>query len=101
MQIFCSQNLQNILGLLEDELRFVVITSSADVIDTNAKSELIPEHELSSGEKLVVTVKKSEHPKCVRCWHHRADVGKNSDHPELCMRCVSNVEGSGEIRMYA
>ena len=101
VQIFCSQDLQKTLGLLEDELRFVVITSSANVTDLNSSPASIAEHELSSGDKLMVSVKKSEHPKCVRCWHHRADVGANNNHPELCMRCVSNVEGSGEIRMYA
>ena len=43
----------------------------------------------------------SEHEKCVRCWHHREDVGMNQEHPELCKRCVSNVTGDGEIRHYA
>jgi len=39
--------------------------------------------------------------KCVRCWHQRADVGASSKHPELCSRCVENIEGSGECRRYA
>jgi len=39
--------------------------------------------------------------KCVRCWHHRDDVGSNAEHPELCGRCVENVIGSGEERHYA
>ena len=45
-----------------------------------------------------------QHPtaeKCVRCWHQRDDVGDNSDHPELCGRCVENVAGDGEARLYA
>ena len=36
--------------------------------------------------------------KCVRCWHRREDVGADPRHPELCMRCVSNIEGPGETR---
>ena len=38
--------------------------------------------------------------KCIRCWHHRADVGSHADHPEICGRCVSNVEGPGEERKW-
>jgi isoleucyl-tRNA synthetase len=38
--------------------------------------------------------------KCVRCWHRREDVGTHAEHPELCDRCISNVEGPGEIRRW-
>ncbi len=40
-------------------------------------------------------------PKCARCWHRRADVGADPKHPEICGRCVANVEGPGETRRYA
>jgi isoleucyl-tRNA synthetase len=40
------------------------------------------------------------HDKCVRCWHFRADVGSHSEHPELCGRCVDNVDGNGETRRW-
>ena len=43
----------------------------------------------------------SAYEKCVRCWHHREDVGSDAEHPELCGRCVENVLGSGEERHYA
>jgi len=42
----------------------------------------------------------SDAAKCVRCWHRRDDVGANPAHPELCLRCVSNVEGPGEDRRW-
>jgi isoleucyl-tRNA synthetase len=29
--------------------------------------------------------------KCSRCWHWETTVGQNSDHPELCHRCVEAV----------
>ncbi len=45
-----------------------------------------------------VTVAPTTAPKCVRCWHHRADVGSHAEHPELCGRCVENVDGPGEAR---
>ncbi|SFV88412.1 Isoleucyl-tRNA synthetase [hydrothermal vent metagenome] len=50
---------------------------------------------------MFVKVSKSEHQKCVRCWHHREDIGLNGGHPELCGRCVENVDGDGEKREFA
>jgi isoleucyl-tRNA synthetase len=46
-------------------------------------------------------INKSEHEKCARCWHHREEVGTIEAHPELCQRCVDNVDGDGEERLYA
>jgi len=56
---------------------------------------------ISSAGSVLVQAAPSEHEKCVRCWHHRADVGSHSEHPELCGRCIENVDGSGEQRRYA
>ena len=72
------------LARLGDELRFVLITSRATV------------HE-ASGSPVQVEVKASEHSKCGRCWHYRADV----DDAGLCARCESNLNGPGESRSYA
>jgi isoleucyl-tRNA synthetase len=55
---------------------------------------------MEEGE-LALSVTPSEHEKCVRCWHYRADVGSNAEHPELCARCVENVAGAGETRRIA
>jgi isoleucyl-tRNA synthetase len=83
---------------LQDELRFVLITSQARVIEIDAPSDSgVP----SSDEGIWIDVKPSAQPKCVRCWHLRSDVGSNPEHPELCARCVVNVEGPGEERRFA
>ncbi|WP_286298716.1 isoleucine--tRNA ligase [Polynucleobacter sp. TUM22923] len=76
-----------ILHSLEDDLRFVTITSSANI-------------ELSSGG-LEVLVRGSQYKKCGRCWHHIHDVGINTEHPELCSRCIGNIFGDGEARLFA
>jgi isoleucyl-tRNA synthetase len=47
-----------------------------------------------------IVVQASAEPKCVRCWHRRADVGSDARHPQLCARCVSNIEGPGEQRKF-
>ncbi|MFB6259178.1 MAG: zinc finger domain-containing protein, partial [Thiohalorhabdaceae bacterium] len=49
-----------------------------------------------AGLKVAAAV--AQDPKCGRCWHRRPTVGENPDHPELCDRCVTNIEGAGEER---
>lgn len=80
---------------LRDELRFVLITSGAKIVAEN--TDFSNQH--PSGYEIVVN--KTDASKCVRCWHRRADVGKNHDHPELCERCVINITSDGEMREYA
>ena len=75
------------------ELRFIFITSRADVAET---LEGYP-NEI----EVNVEITPSPHPKCERCWHYRVDVGSNSEHPTICGRCVSNLFGEGEKRFYA
>ena len=50
---------------------------------------------------LKLLVRKTAHAKCGRCWHHLPDVGAHAEHPEICGRCVENIEGAGEVRHYA
>ncbi|MDP5241419.1 isoleucine--tRNA ligase [Uliginosibacterium sp. 31-16] len=77
------------LTALGDDLRFVFITSAVSVVEVAAETD----------EKIVVTP--SAHQKCGRCWHYRADVGRNPEHPELCGRCDDNLHGAGEARSRA
>ena len=39
--------------------------------------------------------------KCERCWHRSTDVGHSTVHPTLCGRCIENIDGAGERRLYA
>ncbi len=76
-----------LLRSLDDDLRFVMLVSRADVHP--------------GGASLRIAVQATAHDKCARCWHHRADVGRQADHPELCGRCVDNLYGDGEARAHA
>ncbi|MBX3613460.1 MAG: isoleucine--tRNA ligase [Burkholderiaceae bacterium] len=77
------------LASLGDDLRFVFITSQARVV-RGADDELVS-----------VSVVASEHAKCERCWHYRADVGADPAHPTICGRCNENLHGAGEPRRAA
>jgi isoleucyl-tRNA synthetase len=83
---------------VKDELRFILITSQARVVER----ETPPADAVrTSQEDVWIRVHPLTQPKCVRCWHLRADVGTDPRHPELCARCVVNVEGPGEERHFA
>ena len=55
---------------------------------------------LADGSRFRIEASASEFAKCVRCWHHREDVGQHAAHTELCGRCIDNIEGDGESRAY-
>ncbi len=86
------------LQLLEDELRFVLITSAATLQPLAAAPADAATTELA-GLRLQVSACGDE--KCERCWHRRPEVGQLADHPTLCGRCVENVYGDGERRRFA
>ena len=89
------------LAALEDlgeELRFLLITSEARLHPLEGAP---PEAAATALDDLRVAVARSPHGKCVRCWHHRPEVGTLPGHPELCGRCLSNIEGPGETRRHA
>jgi isoleucyl-tRNA synthetase len=96
--LFVTLELRQMLAMLDDELRFVLITSDAELADLADAPAQAVAGELD-GLKVVVTASEAE--KCERCWHRRDDIGSVAEHPTLCGRCVTNVAGEGEVRHYA
>ena len=101
VDLYCDDELFALLEQLGDELRFAFITSYARIHPLTDKPEALETQTLENGRTLAVSVAASEHQKCVRCWHHREEVGSHADHPEICGRCIENIEGEGEVRRYA
>ncbi len=99
--LYCDDNMQTTLNQLGDELRFVFITSAANVQPMAEATENSIEVTTATGTILKISAHASTYKKCVRCWHHHANVGSNAEHPELCGRCIENVAGDGEQRLYA
>ncbi len=96
--LYATSELRQMLATLGDELRFVLITSGADLADiADAPTEALA----GEVEGLKVLVSASDAEKCERCWHRRDDIGSAAEHPTLCGRCVTNVDGEGEVRHYA
>ena len=85
LKIVCSGPTADALVSLGEELRFVMITSETVV-------EVVENAPLSAKARPLGL------PKCGRCWHLRPDVGSDSEHPDLCNRCRSNLHPPGETR---
>uniref|UniRef100_UPI002586A034 class I tRNA ligase family protein n=1 Tax=Limnobacter sp. TaxID=2003368 RepID=UPI002586A034 len=68
---------------LGEDLKFLLIVSNVS---------------LAQGQTEAIEVSTAEGSKCERCWHVRTDVGSNTNHPQLCGRCVSNLFEEGEPR---
>jgi len=81
----------DVLKDIGNELRFILNTSQ-----TNFYTSATVDVSFSD-----VSAVASQRQKCERCWHYRADVGADAQHPTLCGRCVSNLYGTGEARRYA
>ncbi|MGC1181675.1 isoleucine--tRNA ligase [Legionella sp.] len=84
------------LSRLGEELRFLLITSGATVhsMDSAPPGLIVTDYGIG------IQVYPSTHEKCARCWHRRPDVGRDVQHPELCLRCVGNISGQDEVRQF-
>ncbi len=92
LDIYDEGSAYDAMARMGDDLRFIFITSRATVYRRNPEIHPAPS---------MVYVIPSEHKKCERCWHYRADVVSHAQHPSICGRCVSNLFGAGEVRKYA
>ncbi|NOQ36347.1 MAG: isoleucine--tRNA ligase [Methylococcaceae bacterium] len=98
VSLYADEATYSALNLIADELHFVFISSKVSLEALSSCPDDATQTDLD-GLKLKAVA--SSHEKCVRCWHHREDVGETEDHPELCGRCVGNIAGEGEVRHYA
>jgi isoleucyl-tRNA synthetase len=112
LDVYASGNYFQALKRLGDDLRFVLITSSVSVYSSQEHYEkLIYEQKLTGQEKIKAEIdaqadyeirpRSSNHTKCERCWHYRADVGADAAHTAICQRCADNLSGRAGSRRYA
>lgn len=97
--LYADSQLAAQLNSLQDELRFVLLTSSATVAPFEDAPANAQPSELISGLKITFSIATGE--KCPRCWHYTNDIGHVAQQPDICGRCVTNVAGLGEKRNYA
>lgn len=97
--LYADSDLAARLNSLQDELRFVLLTSAASVAPLADAPADAQASELLKGLKIAFSTAPGE--KCPRCWHYTTDIGLVAEHADICGRCVSNVAGDGEKRNFA
>lgn len=94
----CDDKWLTLLTQLKEELRFVFMVSKVTLMSaTDVDIKTLDRCEL---EGVYLSINKSSHEKCVRCWDYCEDVGQHNEHPEICSRCIVNVDGDGEVRQF-
>ncbi len=101
VDVFLDEAQHRRMAAIGDELRFVLITSAARLRNAAERPADAVAAVSVAKDGAWIAVKVQNAPKCARCWHRRADVGSDPSHPEICVRCVSNLDGPGETRHYA
>jgi isoleucyl-tRNA synthetase len=93
--LYADEEIATTLAKLENELRFVLLTSQANV----KPLQTAPENAVQSDiQGLKIELTKAQGDKCPRCWHYTTD---NEPTTHLCKRCEENIHGNGEIRYFA
>jgi isoleucyl-tRNA synthetase len=100
LDVYCAAEPYERFAALGAELRFFFITSHARVHRVNAPPAGAAVALNTGREDVWIAVKPTHDAKCVRCWQHRPEVGASAAHPQLCARCISNIEGPGEERHF-
>ena len=103
--IEAERNQGNIKGSLDTEIDLVIPKSLYDILSTFLNEIhflfIVSECRIAAGDEISCTITNSTNKKCIRCWHHDPSIGESELHPEICQRCISNVDGDGEERKFA
>lgn len=93
--LYADEAIASALTKLENELRFVLLTSQASVKPLQAAPANAVQSDIQG---LKIELAKAQGDKCPRCWHYTTD---NEPTTHLCKRCEQNIHGNGEVRHFA
>lgn len=79
-----GSSLETFLTLHAQGQEFNVLT---DYKEHLSEFFIVSQVQIVEGEKQIIAEKASG-DKCPRCWNYNLDIGKNTEHPLLCPKCV-------------
>jgi isoleucyl-tRNA synthetase len=83
-----GSSLEAIVHLTMDIKTGRILHPQSDLATLFIVSEVTWEHRSDAMTDLAISVAKSPHAKCERCWNYRKSVGQNASHPTWCERCI-------------
>jgi isoleucyl-tRNA synthetase len=88
-----DETLKSVLERYSEELPHLFIVS-----DVSLDNEL-QDYDVQvkdPDEKIVVGVRRAPGTKCTRCWNYSESVGLSSEHPQICNKCLVNLNEEKE-----
>jgi isoleucyl-tRNA synthetase len=82
---YSSKQLDRIIEKYKDEMEEIFIVSNIIYIKDQELDDIWDKN-------IEIIIDKSTAKKCNRCWRYVESTGKNKNHPDICERCVTNLE---------
>ncbi|MDP1809377.1 MAG: isoleucine--tRNA ligase [Actinomycetota bacterium] len=89
IRLSAPKEYEEVLTVYARDLAAVFIVSQVELVAEGTAVSNAFESQAIPG--VVVEVDRAQGHKCARCWNWRLEVGENSDHPELCGRCLEAI----------
>ena len=86
-----SESLRKLLEPEQDQLKFILIVSAVEIVDTLDDDDNVYTSETMDGVR--IAVRKASGEKCERCWNYFTEKPA-PEHPSICLRCVKNLESA-------
>jgi isoleucyl-tRNA synthetase len=86
-----SESLRKVLEPEQGQLKFILIVSAVEIVDTLDDNDNVYASETMDGVR--IAVRKASGEKCERCWNYFTEK-LAPEHPSICLRCVKNLESA-------
>ncbi|MFC1668692.1 class I tRNA ligase family protein [Chlamydiota bacterium] len=84
-----DETLFSFLQLFRGKLESLFMVSKVILKEGKQKKETAHRiFEAQAVKELFICAYKTNHQKCQRCWRYTDDIGKNTAHPTICLRCI-------------
>jgi isoleucyl-tRNA synthetase len=88
VSLYVNENTKTLLDSIHENMQQLFIISGFEVAGSYDQA---PENAIKLDTAAIV-VTKAEGETCERCWVVTPEVGKDSEHPTLCLRCAEVVK---------
>ncbi len=89
--LYINKNFYQKLLICKKEIKYYFLTSKV-------KLKILPK-DINFSKKFKIICIKYKGIKCLRCWHYTQKIN-NTQLPNICNRCIKNILGTGETRLY-
>ncbi len=88
--LYAGPDLSEFLNGYRNDLAFIFIVSSVEIDKESEAPAAAYTSDIMQGLRIHAGPAKGI--KCSRCWMYQESVGTVKDHPQICVRCASNLE---------